>query len=397
MKILAIHNYYKVRSGEDIAFDATVEILRNRGHEVVCLTETNADIRANAHRAIGSAVLAQRAVLSARSFVRALTRALRERPDVALVQNVFPLLSPSVYLALRLARVPVVQRLFNYRLVCTNGVLYTQGQICERCVSGSALNAVRYRCYRDSRVQSAVLTTSLSLARWAGVWNWGVDRYVTPDRFLGTKVSAALADPTKLRVLFNPSPPIPAAALVERLRSREVLFVGRLVREKGIHTFLACARLLPDVSFVVVGGGGDELRLREESADLTNVDWRGPVYGDALLELLGTVGLLVLPSEWYDNMPLILTQALLAGTPIVASDIDGIPEFIIEGGTGRLAPPGDAAAFARRIRETLTDELDTKRMSREGRRRATEWFGEESFAASIEAVFADAVSAASAR
>lgn len=385
MKILAIHNFYKTRSGEDIAFLSTVDALRRAGNEIHIFSRDSQAIDEKSPFVSACKVLGN-LFFSARSFLAILKEVKKNRPDVALVQNVFPLISPSVYLALKISRIPVVQRLFNYRLVCTNGVLYTQGQICERCVSGNYLNAVRYRCYRKSRTQSALFAASLWVWRTLGVWRWGVKTFIAPDKFLGTKVLAVIKDPKKISVVFNPAALetfnlLRESAMPVSERERRVLFVGRLVREKGVFTLVRLAKLLPEIPFDVVGAGDDaeEAKKLAEVLGVQNIQWLGVKYAKELHPLLNKTGALVLPSEWYDNMPLILTQALLCRAPIVASRIDGIPEFILEGVTGRLAEPSQPESYAERLRELFKNPEQTQVMADEGRLRAEQWFGPQGF------------------
>jgi glycosyltransferase involved in cell wall biosynthesis len=383
MTILAIHNYYQIRSGEDLAFEATVNVLRQRGHSVSLLTDDNQNISTHPAARIR---LALTSFFSIRAFIRTWKEVSRSHPKVALVQNVFPLLSPSVYLALKLRGIPVVQRIFNYRLVCPNGILYTQGRICERCTGGANWNAVRFACYRKSRSASAVLAASLAIWRAVGLWRWGVKRYLTPDLFLGKKILPAVRDETKIRTVFNPAPISASHPLKRFSRESDVLFVGRLVREKGIFTLIKIAREMPDRVFQIIGSGEDAETARDQAqkAGLTNIRWKGPIYGSELDHYFERCGALVLPSEWYDNMPLVLTQALLSGIPIVASRINGIPEFAIEGETARLANPGDPHDFARRIREVFDDPERTAQLCEAGFRRASEWFMPERFGPALE-------------
>jgi glycosyltransferase involved in cell wall biosynthesis len=391
MKILAIHNYYRIRSGEDLAFDATLATLRERGHAVSVLTRDNQEFGDGAFTKVRTAL---GSLFSIRAFWCTWRSIGRDRPEVALVQNVFPLLSPSVYWALRLRRVPVAQRVFNYRAVCPNGVLFTQGAICERCRGGAYWNAVIYRCYRGSRGASAAMAVSLGAMRFFGVWRWGVRLFLTPDIFLGAKIVPAIHDAEKIRVLFNPAPVHlmgevrAAGAPKTETRGRDVLYVGRLVPEKGIDMVLECAKRLPDHRFRIVGTGEYEPTARKtaESLKLRNVEWLGPVYGDDLVRYYRDAGALVLPSRWYDNMPLVLTQALILGTPVVASRINGIPEFVIDGITGRLAEPLDADDFAAKISEVFRDSQKTRELSAEGIRRAREWFLPESFGTRLESI-----------
>ena len=77
------------------------------------------------------------------------------RPDVVHVHNTFPLLSPSVYYAVRRNGVCVVQTLHNYRIGCANGLLLRNGMPCEDCVGRAKWRGTIHRCYNGSAGISA--------------------------------------------------------------------------------------------------------------------------------------------------------------------------------------------------------------------------------------------------
>jgi glycosyltransferase involved in cell wall biosynthesis len=374
LKVLAIHNHYQIRSGEDLAFESAASMLRNQGHTVIMLEAHNRDYVSKWWK---FPLVALGMIFSIRWFLRTRRTVKQHHPDVALVQNVFPLISPSVYWALRISGVPVVQRMFNYRPVCPNGVLYTRGAICERCVRGAYWHAVRLSCYRNSWSSSLMMSLSLGIHRLAGMWRSTVSLFLLPDQFLGRKLRVLGLAYNRFRLVPNPAPEHSLLRPpVFANRASQVLFVGRIVREKGIFLFLEIARLLPDVQFQIVGSGEDEVEARQfhQCHQLTNVEFVGPLYGLDLVRHIESVALLVVPSQWYDNIPLIITQAFLAGTPVLASEINGIPEYVINEETGWLADPSDANAFVSRIRWLAEHPESAQQVARHARTRAEQWF-----------------------
>jgi glycosyltransferase involved in cell wall biosynthesis len=354
MKVLVCHNFYKTTSGEDIVIRADLELLRAAGFETVICARDNSETAAyGIHqymRFAAATVYSQRTVREIERLVE------RERPDVAFVQNVFPLLSPSVYYALARLGVPVVQLVYNYRLVCPNATLYTQGSICERCVGGNYWHAVRHRCYRNSLALSALYAGTLAAHRKLGGLQRTIAAYITPDRFLREKLVAAGYPAERMFTLHNPF----AIDRYQPSYGHEgyFLFAGRVVREKGIFTALNAMTRLPDCRLVVVGNGEAESAARgfATSHGLNNVQFLGPQYGPDLMAQLAGARAVLVPSEWFDNCPVILQQAFACGKPVIASDIDGIPEVVSHRGNGLLFSPGDAAALAECMSELAHDE-----------------------------------------
>ncbi|MDW8343201.1 MAG: glycosyltransferase family 4 protein [Verrucomicrobiae bacterium] len=132
------------------------------------------------------------------------------------------------------------------------------------------------------------------------------------------------------------------------------LFVGSLVRRKGIETLLeAVALLRPQASaarVVVVGDGSpaylSALRAQCKSLGIERiVDFVGFLPADGIAQLHAQSQLLILPSE-IENSPNAVAEALVSGLPVIASSVGGIPSMIVNGKTGILVPPKNPHALA---------------------------------------------------
>ena len=113
VKILLVHNYYQQTGGEDLVVADEIRLLESRGHDIVRYTAHNDDVGS-----LSTLSLGQRTIWNQQAYRDLRTVIARERPAVAHVHNTLPLLSPSVYYAARAERLPVVQTLHNYRLLC---------------------------------------------------------------------------------------------------------------------------------------------------------------------------------------------------------------------------------------------------------------------------------------
>jgi len=354
MRITFCHNLYQQRSGEDIAFDFAVQLLRDSGHHVSVFSADNSAIKdlSSADKVLFPirTVYSRAARRQVRRFVVA------EQSTLAIVQNVFPLLSPSVYHGLADARLPIIQFVFNYRLLCSNGLLFTQNEICERCVRGNHIHGILRRCYRNSYALSATYGAALSIHRWAGTWRKLVSIFVTPDEFLAGKLIEGGIDSHKIRVVSNP---FDISGIKPSYEGGEyVLFVGRLIRAKGIFTLLEAFRSLNGPKLVIVGDGEEAGHIRSHPAVVDGkAEFVGPVYGAQFEELVRNSACVVVPSEWYDNLPMIVCQAFGAGKPVIASRINGIPEFVKHEKNGLLFTPGSAIELRESIERLHNDPI----------------------------------------
>ena len=153
-----------------------------------------------------------------------------------------------------------------------------------------------------------------------------------------------------------------------------VLCVCRVVREKGVFDLIQASRLVidrvPEVRFVLVGDG-PALDGVKESARECGVEsrWVFAGFRQDVRSLLARATLFVLPS-WREGMPRSIIEAMAMGRPVVATNIRGCREEVIDGVTGLLVPPQDPAGLADAIVRIVSDETLAAGMGRAGRRRA---------------------------
>ncbi|HEY0783321.1 MAG TPA: glycosyltransferase [Thermoanaerobaculia bacterium] len=168
-------------------------------------------------------------------------------------------------------------------------------------------------------------------------------------------------------------------------RAAPLVFLGRLERCKGAHSAIAVARRLG--RRLIVAGNLSQLpeekeyfaREVEPQIDGDLITYVGPVDNAQKNDLLGTAAALLLPIEWEEPFPVVLPEALLCGTPVVAFRRGGVPEGITEGKTGFLADTVEemAAAVGR------LPEIDRAACRTEGERR----FGDDAIVSEYEHLY----------
>jgi glycosyltransferase involved in cell wall biosynthesis len=351
MKLLLCHNYYQQPGGEDLCFAAETRLLESHGHEVVRLTTHN-----DAIRDMSLLSVARRALWNGGTYadVRALIR--RERPQLLHCTNAFPLLSPALYQAARAERVPVVQALHNYRLLCPNAQFLRNGRVCEDCLGKFVpWPGVLHGCYRGSRCTSAVVAALLTEQRIIRTWRRAIDLYYTPTEFAREKFIAGGLSPERLCVKPNFIDPDPGPGTG---RGGHVVFVGRLSLEKGIDTLLAAWRQVRGAVRLIILGDGPLAGQVQAAADADpRIEWLGRRSPEEVLERVGEAACLLMPSIWYETFGRTVIEAFSRGTPVIASRIGALAELVEDGGTGLLVQPGDPADLAAAVQRLLADPL----------------------------------------
>lgn len=362
MKIVLVHNSYRQPGGEDAVFAAEAALLRQNGHEVVQFTEDNRRIDG-----IGQIALAAHTIWS-RPTRHRLLRVLRDvRCDVVHFHNTFPLISPSAYAACREARVPVVQTLHNYRLLCPAATFYRDGGVCEDCLGTTPpWPGVRHACYRESRAQTTVAAAMLTLHRWLKTWQEQVDLYVALTEFARRKFIEGGLPAAKILV----KPNFVSPALGTRGNDGSyALFVGRLAPEKGVRVLLQAWQGLRGSALKIVGDGPlmDEVRAFVQEQKLGCIEVLGQRAHQEVLRLMKEAQLLVFPSEWYEGFPVTIAEAFACGVPVVASRLGAMVEIVDEGRTGLFFTPGDAGDLSAQVQWALTHPEEMAQMGRRAR------------------------------
>ena len=203
----------------------------------------------------------------------------------------------------------------------------------------------------------------------------GIDLLVAPSRSLADEMVRLGAPAERLEVSdygFPPLPPLPAVprradGYGEPLR---LGYVGTLVWHKGIHVLLEALRLLDGERLELeVHGDPDTFpayaeRLRAASAALP-VRFLGRFESDRRAEVYARLDVLVVPSLWPENSPLVVHEAFQAGLPVVAARMGGIAELVADGRSGLLYDATSAADLARCLRSLLHDRTLLARLARD--------------------------------
>ena len=356
MRVLQLNHVFDEVGGAEVYFRSLVRWQRDRGHEVgvfagsqtiavddedrVVVTRPEFDLS----QIIDDAGLNTRFVEFAERF----------RPDVIHVHNLhsFP---AGFVLAIASLGVPTIQTVHDLSLVCTNGwCVLPDGRLCSggpgrKCLEEGCETNAPY----DARiVQAAALRLQLLRS--------GFDAFLSPSEFVAERCREnGLADVHVIPYRVDPE------LLSERPAERatnHLLFAGRLAPEKGLRTLIEAlprvAEAHPDVKLSIVGRGPDEADLRALATRVgvdVNVTFPGRIPRAEVMDLLRTCTALVVPSHWCENSPVSCYESLLAGLPMIASDIGGIPELVRDGVTGLLVRPRDAGDLAEKLTQILGD------------------------------------------
>ena len=381
-----MHNRYRTGqpSGENTVVAQTVDLLSNSGHDVDLYVRNSDDIAHLGRK--DRALLPFRSVWSF-SAERDLTLLLQDqRPDVVHVHNTFPLFSASVLRAAYRLGVPVVATLHNFRLMCANAVLQRDGGPCESCVGRLPLAGVRHGCYRESRVQTLPLATSIGLHNKFRTWQRYVTTFVTPSEFVRTRYVAGGFDPDQIMVKPHA---VPHSGAVREGAGDAVVFLGRLVEDKGFADLLQAW----DSSLgklVVIGDGPLRAEAEARAARDSSIQVKGQLPWADGMEVLRSARVAVVPARSYETFGLVVVEAFAHGVPVVASRLGALAELVDDGETGALTEPGDPEGL-RKALGMVSDPLTSVAFGERARQVYLDRFTPEHDLVATERIYTDAI------
>lgn len=323
MKILQVHNVYLGKTGEETVIEEEKRVLQEHGHSVVQYIKNNSDL--NSYNKLEK-LRVLLSLTSSKKIEREFTERLKvEQPDICHVHNTFPIITPVVYSACQKMSIPVVQTLHNYKMVCTNSLLFKGEEVCEVCLNKSLYHSIKYKCYRDSYFATAAQAHVIQHHRNIGTWDRYIDKYVCLTDFQKEKVFGnELLDKVYVKPNFL------AKNSLSTVRENFFLFVGRLNNSKGLQDLLHLFRNYQDSQFVLIGKSENP----KVFSDFDNVEHLGEVERPIVLDYMRRCKAVIFPSKYYEGMPMVILEAFSLKKPVICRDRGAMASMVKHGCNG---------------------------------------------------------------
>ena len=419
MKILTVVHRFPPRhhAGAELYSYRLARKLTENGHRVVVMTADDAIFRRNhGTRRYRLGKIEVEEVINHRRFSsfsethvdstmdqRFYDLLRRERPDVVHFQHLLHH-STNYPLIARQEGIPTAMTLHEYWLMCArNGQLIRADHSrcdqpsldkCSRCmtnfmwgrsgvdvwalrgvtavrrVTGVNLKAAarRVRLRQFTHIEETLSEDAITDMRKELVLREGrmrdvfasVDVFIAPSRFLAERfvtyglpsdqiVHSDYGTPIEL---FEPTSPRTDGPL-------RIGFLGSVQPVKGVHVLLAALEKLTPGTFRAFVYGDmrakPEYRAELEQRLTEDVEIPGLAKAEEIPGILREFDVLVVPSIWWENSPLVIHEAFAAGVPVVCSDIGGMAELVADGKSGLHFAAGDSEALASRLRQLIDD------------------------------------------
>ncbi|WP_053367823.1 glycosyltransferase family 4 protein [Bacillus sp. FJAT-27245] len=353
MHVLIIHNHYAQYGGEDKVLEHQVQLLRSKGHKVSLFSKHNDNIK---DFSLIDKIKLFKSGYSNAYIENELEDIIRnEKPDIAHVHNIYPIISPLVYKVLHENNIPIVQTLHNYRFICPNGLMYNNNKICRKCLDTNNLyNCFYDKCYRNNYLESFWYADIISQAYKKGYFE-KVDKFIALNPFMKNIMISKGFPENKLSVIPN----FVDEKEIESVKKKDYfLFIGRLSEEKGVIQLVKSMEHLINIELKIVGEGPLESEIKNyiKERNLENITLVGFKKGYEKNLLISESKGLIVPSQWYENFPTVVLEALSLGTLVIGSDIGGLSYMIDNGLNGLLFKPENLLDLAEKIKLIAEDD-----------------------------------------
>ncbi len=390
MKILHLNDHYARMGGAETILFNNLRVLEESGVENVIVHQHPSDESPSQRRTYCIPGLGEVGLSRDSRIRKTLEEILKtEQPDLIHLYDIGNPMIATLCCSLK----PTIQSVLNHSFYCPGGDKYLPflGKICHRPFGlGCLASAFLTHC---NSIRPSILLSSYGRSRQM----MGFHRhliFLAPSDYQASCLAQSGCPPTTVKVL-HPFTPLPDLTLQESARKTSepplLLFVGRIVPQKGLHMLLRALSAVQSPFRLVVAGVGPDLgRNRELTAKLglqhrvNFVGWVNPEQRSAYYRQASIV---VVPSIWPEPFGLVGIEAMSYAKPVVAFKVGGIPEWLEDGQTGFLIPPYKLTRLTERIDFLLRNPDAAKQMGHKGRQRVEGRFSPSHYAAELEKIY----------
>lgn len=360
MKIIIVNYRYFISGGPERYLFNIKEVLEKNGHEVIPFSIKNKLNKPSEYESYFLEAIGEDEVyfqeykktniktvlksfsrmfysFEARKKLDSLIKAVN--PDLIYVLQYQNKISVSIFDAANKNGIPVIHRISDFGQICSNALFFrpVQEDICERCLTGSKMNAIRNKCVQRSYLYSALKAMAVKFQQIAGLTK-KVDAFVVPSAFTLEKLKQYGFPSQKLVK-------IPTSFNFNSIKNRPeiayepfALYIGRIEPEKGINTLIKSFEDT-DFNLKIIGfssNGYDEEIQKNLTKKKHQIEFLGKKNFDEIQEYLCKCSFTIVPSECYDNLPNTILESFAFKKCVIATDIGSLKEIVINNETGLL-------------------------------------------------------------
>ncbi len=374
MKIVIVNSRYFISGGPERSLLNIKELLESKGHEVIPFSVKSSHNRPSEYEKyflnpIGEGkevYFSEYKKSDLRTILKTFSRMFysfearkklgtlikQVKPDLVYVLHYQNKISASIFDAAARHKVPVVHRVSDFGQICANGIFYRarKKDICERCLTGSKINAVVNKCVYDSYIYSSIKAASLQLQQFLGLTK-KINAFVVPSKFTISKLVQFGFPKSKLfhiPTFFNFKS---AQNGINITYEPFALCITRVEEEKGLMTMIKAFENSGH-HLKIIGSsnsGYDKELLKYLEGRKHNIEFLGQKDFEEIQHYLSQCAFTVMPTEVYDNFPNTILESFAFRKCVVATDNGSLKEIVVDNASGLLFPLKNAVALREKV------------------------------------------------
>lgn len=261
---------------------------------------------------------------------------LKIKPDIIHLHITYGVISNSILHVIKKYSIPCLMTVHDYRLICPSYLLINGNkELCHKCEGKNFHNAIFYKCNNNSYLQSTIAAAESLFRNSITPYDKYIDHFIMVSNFSRqTHLKYLPSLKIKSSVLYNFYTAKNEANFEEK--TDNFIYFGRLSSEKGILRLIDAFKTLKNLNLIIVGNGPLKKVIKSEISEHSNIKFLGFKKDKELEALIFKSKFTIVPSECYENNPMAIIESYYQGTPVIGSNIGGIPEIINDNSTGYL-------------------------------------------------------------
>ncbi len=363
-RILQVFNRYMHRGGEEMSVERIYGVIARRYTMARCGFSSTEWTRKGGPPKL---VQAARTFYNPEAIRKVLTCSDSLQANIWLFHNIFPVGSASLYREALVQKMPVLYYCHNFRPFSVSGYLWNGKRVATE---GAKLNfwpEIRSGVWQNSRIKTLYLACVFWMMHFLGWWK-AITIHIAISAFMRDFLLDAGIPNGRIHVLRHFWEP---RDVQEQPEKGYYLFLGRLIGAKGVEVLLEAWRILfsrlgdETPPLVIAGQGPLEEKLRAHNQP--GVRYVGFKSGKDKDELISGCRAMIAPSIWWEPLGLVTYEAYEFSKPMLAARSGGLTETVVEGTTGLLHTPGDAAEIAAQVMDLEKEPQRAAHMGAAGR------------------------------
>lgn len=324
MRVLLIHTEYQQQGGEDTVFAQEHDLLKKNGFIVDTLLFNNK------RYTLFKFVLL---LFNPFSFVKVLKKIAHFKPQVIHIHNWYFGASPSVFIAARLKKIPVVYTLHNFRILCPSAVIFHKNKLYFDSINKSfPIKSIFLRVYKNSFLITSWVLLCTRIHYLLNTWN-NIDKIICLTGSAKILLNESYLKIPVDHLIVKPHFTFTVNDHKAVNRKDHFLYVGRLSDEKGIALLLNSFALNKQ-PLKIIGKGPLLSVVQKFAKENSNIECLNFKTADEVRTEMLDCTAVIFPSICYEQFGLVIVEAFATATPVISCDIGSPKDLVINGFNG---------------------------------------------------------------